>query len=120
MKVKLQFTNIENTIQMIIDERDRLIEELFQAGKEEIELAQTLKEQTARTSVEIRNNLGKVTEGFVNAAVDSNEELGMLKVKHGKAALKVSCIRAELDGVHETRRMFTVWMEGQNASRARG
>ena len=38
---------------MIIDERDRLIEELFKAGKEEIELAQTLKEQTAKTSVEI-------------------------------------------------------------------
>ena len=112
---KLDFSCPELCINSIIEEGDTLIDMLDSACKEMVECDLAYNALFGAKSIKIRTE-GKVTEGFVAAALDSDAELIELKRKLETAKNAVSNIRAKIDNHRDTRRMFTMWLSAQRAA----
>jgi hypothetical protein len=118
--MKFDFGSPENTAQLISDNTNSLVDELYKDGCELAEAQEAVRNQTAKRSVHLRESLGKVTEGTVQAMLDSNEELGLLRRKAERLVVKMSCLRQSLEAAHDDRKLFCAWMESQRAAGLQG
>lgn len=117
MKVQLDFSSPENCIKNIVKKGDDLAALLYSASTDVYKAEEALLMATAKLSLSVRSNTGvKVTEGMVQAAIDADADLSLLRLKAAKCKARLSAIRAELDNLHDTRRMFVAWMQGQRAA----
>ena len=112
---KLDFSCPERCINDIIEEGNILVDMLNANSDEMVERELAYKALFGAKSIKIRTE-GKVTEGFVAAALDSDTELIELNRKFETAKNAVSNIRAKIDNHRDTRRMFTMWLSAQRAA----
>lgn len=112
---KLDFSCPERCINDIIEEGDTLVDMLNANSVEMVERELAYNALFGAKSIKIRTE-GKVTEGFVAAALDSDTELVELKRKLETAKNAVSNIRAKIDNHRDTRRMFTMWLSAQRSA----
>lgn len=120
MKFVFNFSSPETTIQELSEKKDLLIGELYRVGCESIDATSDVKAAEAALSLNIRNSGVKVTEGYVSSAIDADADIVALRKKADKKALELSCVRADIAGVHDDYRLFTSWQESQNAAGIRG
>jgi hypothetical protein len=117
MKVQLDFSSPENCIKTIMNEGDALAALLYNASTDVYKADEALLHATAKLSLGVRSNTAvKMTEGMVQAAIDADADLSLLRLKAGECKARLSAIRADLDNLHDTRRMFVAWMQGQRAA----
>lgn len=111
--MQLDFSSIELTIQNIVDRSGKLVDMLYQRGCELAETETALRKATADISLQARNSGVKVTEGHISNIVDSDDDIIALRKKVGMQNMAVTCLRQELENIHDVRKMFTAWMETQ-------
>ena len=64
----------------------------------------------------IRNSGVKVTEGYVDSAVDGDGNVVALREKYERLAGRVAGIKASLENVDRAYGLFKTWMLGQQAA----
>jgi hypothetical protein len=116
MKTQLDFGSPEATMQNILKDLGDLITELFIEGNKYVEMEVDLETQTGNTEIQIRNNAGKVNEGFIKASVAADSNLALMKKKAGKQKNKVDCLKKDVESEHDTRKLFSAWMESQRVA----
>ena len=116
MKTELDFGSPEATMQNIVKDLDNLLRELFTEGSTMIEMDIDFETQQGNTELQIRNNAGKVNEGFIKASVAADTNLALMKKKAGKQKLLVDCLKKDIESAHDTRKLFSVWMESQRVA----
>jgi len=116
MKTKLDFGSPEATMQNIVKDIDDMIRELFTEGKTLVDLEIDLEVQRGNTEVRVRNNAGKVNEGFIKASVAADASLALMKKKAGKQKVKVDCLKKDVEAAHDLRKLFSGWMESQRVA----
>ena len=100
-----------------MNEGDDLTTLLYTASTDAYKADEALLMATAKLSLSVRSNTGvKVTEGMVQATIDADADLSLLRLKAAECKARLSAIRAELDNLHDTRRTFVAWMQGQRAA----
>lgn len=117
MKIQLDFSSPENCINTIVKRGDDLAALLYSTSTDVYKAEEALLMATAKLSLSVRSNTAvKMTEGMVQAAIDADADLSLLRLKAAECKARLSAIRAELDNLHDTRRMFVAWMQGQRAA----
>ena len=116
MKTKLDFGSPEATMQNIVKDLDDLLRELFTEGEKLVDMEVDLATQSGNTEIRIRNNAGKVNEGFIKASVAADADLAVMLKKTGKQKLKVDCLKRDIESAHDTRKLFSAWMESQRVA----
>jgi len=100
----LDFANVENTINEIGRRGEALGERLFAAVK-----------AYGDTSVDVIAEAGvKTTEGGVAAVVNADPEVVGLRKRLGEAEATLAKVRADIDCLRDTRRMFCGWQGMQS------
>lgn len=112
--MKFDFGNPETSIQEISNNSSDYIDKLYSAGCELADAEAVLRQRTAEVSLKVRDSGVKVTEGYVSSVIDGDTELNELKVKVDKIKIKVSCIRQDLESVHDDRRLLEAWYNAQS------
>ena len=116
MKTELDFGSPEATMQNIVKEIDEIITELFVEGNAMVDVEVDLETQQGNTEIQIRNNAGKVNEGFIKASVAADANLALMKKKAGNQKVKVDCLKKDIEAAHDTRKLFSAWMESQRVA----
>jgi len=115
MKIQLDFSSPENCIKNIVKEGDDLTTLLYTASTDAYNAEEALLKATAKLSLSVRSNTAvKMTEGMVQATTDADGDLSLLRLKAAECKARLSAIRTDLDNLHNTRRMFVAWMQGQS------
>jgi len=116
METKLDFGSPEATIQNIDKELGGLIDELYTEGCQLVDDEVDCEKQLGNTEVKIRERLGKVNEGCVKAAMSADSDGTIVLKKAGKQKVKVDCLKKRIEAGHDTRKMFSAWMESQKVA----
>jgi len=116
MKLKMDFGSPEATIMNIDKEQGDLIDDLYTEGCKLVDVQVNCDGQLGTIETGIREKVGKVNEGCIKAAVAANAEGSVLLKKAGKQKVKVDCLKKKIEAGHDTRRMFSAWMESQKVA----
>ena len=112
----IDFSSPELTIQNIVKAGDDLVallgQETVAAGLAKI----ALEKAESDVAMVIRNGGVKVTEGYVDSAVDGDGNVVALREKYERLAGRVAGIKASLENVDRAYGLFKTWLLGQQAS----
>ena len=112
----IDFSSPELTIQNIVKAGEDLVallgQETVAAGLAKI----ALEKAESDVAMVIRNGGVKVTEGYVDSAVDGDGNVVALREKYERLAGRVLGIKASLENVDRAYGLFKTWMLGQQAS----
>jgi hypothetical protein len=114
----LDFANVENTINEIGRRGEALGERLFAAVKAYGDTSVDVKTAEARCELNFRKTMSeagvKTTEGYVSAVVNADPEIVGLRKRLGEAEATLAKVRADIDCLRDTRRMFCGWQGMQS------
>ena len=112
----IDFSSPELTIQSIVKAGDDLVallgQETVAAGLAKI----AVEKAESDVAMAIRNSGVKVTEGYVDSAVDGDANVVSLREKYERIAGRVAGIKASLENVDRAYGLFKTWMLGQQTS----
>jgi hypothetical protein len=112
----IDFSSPELTIQNIVKAGEELVallgQETVAAGLAKI----AVEKAESDVAMAIRNSGIKVTEGYVDSAVDGDGNVVALREKYERLAGRVAGIKASLENVDRAYGLFKTWMLGQQAA----
>ena len=112
----IDFSSPELTIQNIVKAGEELVallgQETVAAGLAKI----AVEKAESDVAMAIRNSGVKVTEGYVDSAVDGDGNVVALREKYERLAGRVLGIKASLENVDRAYGLFKTWMLGQQAA----
>lgn len=112
----IDFSSPELTIQNIVKAGEDLVallgQETVAAGLAKI----AVEKAESDVAMVIRNSGVKVTEGYVDSAVDGDGNVVALREKYERLAGRVAGIKASLENVDRAYGLFKTWMLGQQAA----
>lgn len=112
----IDFSSPELTIQNIVKAGEELVallgQETVAAGLAKI----AVEKAESDVAMAIRNSGVKVTEGYVDRAVDGDGNVVALREKYERLAGRVAGIKASLENVDRAYGLFKTWMLGQQAA----
>lgn len=112
----IDFSSPELTIQNIVKAGDDLVallgQETVAAGLAKI----AVEKAESDVAMAIRNSGVKVTEGYVDSAVDGDGNVVALREKYERLAGRVAGVKASLENVDRAYGLFKTWMLGQQAT----
>lgn len=112
----IDFSSPELTIQNIVKAGEDLVallgQETVAAGLAKI----AVEKAESDVAMAIRNSGVKVTEGYVDSAVDGDGNVVALREKYERLAGRVLGIKASLENVDRAYGLFKTWMLGQQSA----
>ena len=112
-RLSIDFGSPEATIMKIVKAGEDLVA-LLQQETESQGLAKIeLEKAESDVAMAIRNNGVKVTEGYVESAVDGDTNVVGLRQKYERLSARVAGIKASLENVDRAYGLFKTWMLGQ-------
>lgn len=112
----IDFSSPELTIQNIVKAGDDLVallgQETVAAGLAKI----AVEKAESDVAMAIRNSGVKVTEGYVDSAVDGDGNVVALRERYERLAGRVAGIKASLENVDRAYGLFKTWLLGQQAT----
>ena len=115
-QLKIDFSSPEATIQNIVKAGEDLVN-LLGLESTDMGLAKiALEKAESDVAMAIRGSGVKVTEGYVDSAVDGDTNVVELRAKYERIAGRVAGIKASLENVDRAYGLFKTWMLGQQAS----
>ena len=112
--VQIDFANIEGSVNALIERGAKLANDLYTVGLDVAKAEIECKALEGTVAVRLRDSGVKVTEGYVASVVDSDPDVIALRKKYRNATAVLAKIRADLDCLHDTRRMLVAWINGQS------
>lgn len=110
---QIDFANIEGSINALIERGAKLANDLYAVGLDVAKAEIDCEALEGTVAVRLRETGVKVTEGHVASVVDSDPDVIALRKKYRNATAVLAKIRADLDCLHDTRRMLVAWINGQ-------
>lgn len=112
-RLAIDFGSPETTIVNIVKAGEDLVA-LLQQETESQGLAKIeLEKAESDVAMALRNSGVKVTEGYVDSAVDGDTNVVGLRQKHERLCARVAGIKASLENVDRAYGLFKTWMLGQ-------
>ena len=112
-RLAIDFGSPEATIVNIVKAGEDLVS-LLQQETESQGLAKIeLEKAESDVAMAIRNSGVKVTEGYVDSAVDGDTNVVGLRQKYERLSARVAGIKASLENVDRAYGLFKTWMLGQ-------
>lgn len=112
----IDFSSPELTIQNIVKAGEELVallgQETVAAGLAKI----AVEKAESDVAMAIRNSGVKVTEGYVDSAVDGDGNVVALREKYERLAGRVLGIKASLENVDRAYGLFKTWLLGQQTA----
>ena len=112
----IDFSSPELTIQNIVKAGEDLVallgQETVAAGLAKI----AVEKAESDVAMAIRNSGVKVTEGYVDSAVDGDGNVVALREKYERLAGRVLGIKASLENVDRAYGLFKTWLLGQQTA----
>ena len=109
----IDFGSPEATIQNIVAAGADLVALLEQETVAAANAKILLEKAESDVAMALRNSGVKVTEGYVDSAVDGDTNVVALREKSERLAARVNGIKASLDNVDRAYGLFKTWMLGQ-------
>lgn len=114
--LQIDFANIEATINMLVERSANLAAKLYETTLNVANAEIECRALEGTVAVRLRESGAKVTEGYVTSVVDADDDVCTLRQRHKMAVAELAKIRADLDNMHDIRRMLVAWMNGQSKS----
>ena len=112
----IDFSSPELTIQNIVKAGEDLVallgQETVAAGLAKI----AVEKAESDVAMAIRNSGVKVTEGYVDSAVDGDGNVVALREKYERLAGRVAGVKASLENVDRAYGLFKTWLLGQQTA----
>jgi len=115
--LKIDFASPEATIQSFCDVDDHLTSLLTTKTAELCDAKLSHDKTRANAEVAIRNAAAssgnKVTEGYVSALIDKDDDVGGTRAKSDRLECEVSSLRAAIASLERKHSLFKNWLAGQ-------
>jgi len=113
IKLVLDFASPEATIESFASVDDALTSQLTQKSAELVDVEIDYDKKRADAELAVRSMPVKVTEGYVAATVDANDDVNSIRRRRDHMRDEVSAVKAAISSLERKHSLFKRWLDNQ-------